>query len=92
MKNITDEYMTRQELCDYLKIGGATSIELIRYRVVEAFIIGHRYLISRASVEHLIKETLPRVGNLHTVIEQAKASTENPLRVRVGGKHDGATG
>lgn len=86
MKCLADDYMTRQELCEYLSIGSTTSMDLIHYRVVEAFVIGRRWLISKKSVDELLRK-LPDGMSLNNLVAQAKKDGQRPRFMRVGGRN-----
>lgn len=81
MKCLADDYMTRQELCEYLSIGSTTSMDLIHYRVVEAFVIGRRWLISKKSVDELLRK-LPDGMSLNNLQDG-----QRPRFMRVGGRN-----
>ncbi len=56
MQNSYAEIITIDELCDMLMIGRTTAYRLLKSNEVKAFKIGKVWKVSRASVEHYIKE------------------------------------
>ena len=67
------DYYTVEQLTKQLHIGRTTAYELIHYKIVETFMMGRRYFISKVSVNAMLRQ-LPQHGSLGRMILAAKES------------------